>query len=65
MENDKDLLLVAMFTTLTVVMWVTFELVKTSKTTTVANPVQKAIAPFSPKVDTDMFTILSERRTYE
>lgn len=64
MENDKDLLLVAVFTFLTVSLWITFELVKTVKTTTVASPVQQIVTPLSAAIDIDLLTKLKERPTY-
>ena len=64
MENDKDLLLVAVFTFLTVSLWITFELVKTVKTTTVASPVQRIVTPLSATIDIDVLTKLKERPTF-
>lgn len=63
MNNDRDLLLVSIFTFLTVSLWVFFELVKTTKTTTVTTSVQKVIAPFTPNIDTDTLTNLVNRKT--
>ncbi len=62
--NDRDILLVAVFTFLTVSLWVFFELVKTIKTTTVTATVRQVITPFSPTIDTTTLTQLSTRRTY-
>ncbi len=64
MENDKDLLLVAVFTFLTVSLWITFELVKTVKTTTVTSPVQRVVTPLSASIDIDLLTKLKERPVY-
>lgn len=64
MENDKDLLLVAVFTFLTISLWITFELVKTVKTTTVASPIQRVVTPLSAAIDIDLLTKLKERPTY-
>lgn len=62
--NDRDILLVAVFTFLTVFLWVFFELVKTIKTTTVTPTVQRVIAPFSPSLDTATLKQISTRPAY-
>ena len=64
MENDKDLLLVAVFTFLTVSLWITFELMKTVKTTTVTSPVQRVVTPLNASIDIDLLTKLKERPVY-
>lgn len=64
MNDDRDLLLVALFTFLTVTLWIFFQLVKTTKTTTVPRPVQQILAPLTPKFDTDILTVLEKRKTY-
>lgn len=64
MDNDRDLLLVSVFTFLTVFLWIFFELVKTTKTTTVTPTVQQVITPFSPKLDTDILKVLDNRKVY-
>ncbi len=63
-NNDRDLLLISIFTCLTVGLWVFFELVKTVKTTTVSQSVTQVITPFTPKLDTDILTILSQKKVY-
>jgi hypothetical protein len=65
MDDDRDLLLVAVFTTLTVLLWVFFELVKTNHTTTVTRPVQQAVTPLTSKIDTDILDVLEKRSTFE
>ncbi len=64
MENDRDLLLISLFTFFTVTAWIFFELVKTTKTTTVPQTVSQILTPLSPKLDTDVFTMLENRTTY-
>lgn len=64
MENDKDLLLVAVFTFLTVSLWITFELVKTVKTTTVTTPVQHIVTPLNASINVDLLTKIKERPVY-
>lgn len=63
-HNDRDILLVSVFTFLTILSWILFELIKTVKTTTVTASVQQVITPMSPNIDTSIFTVLKERRTY-
>lgn len=64
MEQDRDILLVSVFTFFTVLLWIFFELVKTVKTTTVTPTIQQVITPLTSKIDTNILTILEERRTY-
>lgn len=64
MDQDRDLLLVAIFTTLTVFLWVFFELVKTTKTSTVSQPTQQIVSPLSSKIDTDTIMIIERKNTY-
>lgn len=63
-SSDRDILLVAVFTFLTVSLWIFFELVKTAKTTTVTSAVQQTITPFSPTIDTVTLDALSKRTVY-
>ena len=64
MENDRDLLLVSVFTFLTVFLWISFELIKTAKTTTVTAPVQRIVTPLSATIDIQILSQLKERKTY-
>lgn len=64
MDNDKDLLLVSVFTFFTVLLWISFELIKTVKTTTVTTPVQQMVTPLSANLDTQVISQLKERKTY-
>ncbi len=64
MDNDRDLLLVSIFTFVTVSLWITFALLKTAKTTTVAANTQQIVVPLSPKIDTDTITIVTTSKTY-
>lgn len=64
MEQDRDILLVSVFTFFTVGLWIFFELVKTVKTTTVSSTVQQVITPLTAKIDTDILTILENRKKY-
>lgn len=64
MSNDRDIFLISIFTFFTVVSWIFFELVKTSRTTTVTTNVQQIITPLSPTIDTEVFTVLQNRTSY-
>ncbi len=63
-QNDRDLLLISIFTCLTVGLWVFFELVKTVKTTTVTQRTTQIVAPFDPSIDTTILTTLQEKKVY-
>ncbi|MBI5449232.1 hypothetical protein HY948_02835 [Candidatus Gottesmanbacteria bacterium] len=63
-NSDRDLLLISVFTFLTVVLWIFFELVKTVKTTTVSTRTTQLIAPFAPTIDTDILKLIGQRRSY-
>ena len=64
MENDRDVFLISLFTFLTVSLWIFFELIKTTKTTTVPQTITKIIAPLTPSIDTDILEQLRARTTY-
>lgn len=63
-DSDRDLLLVSIFTFLTVLSWVFFEIIKTVKTTTIKQPVQQVIKPLKPTLDTGILDVLEERKNY-
>lgn len=64
MDNDRDILLIAIFTCITISAWIFFELVQTAKTSTVTTNTAKLVKPINPKIDIDTLTILSERTLY-
>ncbi|MCL4360264.1 hypothetical protein M1555_03370 [Patescibacteria group bacterium] len=64
MKADRDLLLVSVFTFFTVSLWIFFELVKTTKTSTVVPTVQNVIAPLPKSLDTAVLTSLAARKHY-
>jgi hypothetical protein len=64
MDDDRELLLISFFTFLTVALWIFFELVKTTKTTTVTPAAAQAIVPLTPTIDTDILTVLEEKQSY-
>lgn len=64
-DSDRDLLLVSIFTFLTVCSWVFFELIKTVKTSTVKTDTQQVIQPLNPKLDTGILDILEQRKSYQ
>ncbi len=65
MDEERDLLLVAVFTTLTIFLWVFFELVKTSKTSSVARPLQQIVSPLTSKIDITVLDELESRNTLD
>lgn len=64
MENDRDIFLVSIFTFLTIISWIFFELVKTTKTTTVTPTVEKIVRPLDPTLDTEVLSALELRKSY-
>ena len=64
MENDQDLLLISIFTFFTITLWVTFELLKTVKTTTVTQTIQEIVVPLDSKIDTDTLTNIANKKVY-
>ena len=64
MHNDRDILLVSVFTFLTILSWILFELIKTVKTTTITANIEQVITPLSPKVETQIFTVLQNKQVY-
>jgi len=61
MKSDRDLLLISLFTFITVLSWVFFELMKTTKTSTVTTTVNQIITPLTPKLDTDTLDMLEKK----
>lgn len=64
MDNDRDLLLISVFTFVTVSLWITFELLKTAKTTTLTRATQQIVIPLSPKIDTNTLEMITNSKTY-
>jgi hypothetical protein len=64
MDNDRDLLLVSIFTFLTVLVWISLELIKTVKTTTVSTPVAQIVTTLSSTLDTQILSQIKQRKTY-
>lgn len=64
MENDRDLLLISIFTFVTVSLWITFELLKTARTTTLTPTAQQIVVPLSPKIDTETLNLVINSKTY-
>lgn len=64
MQNDRDIVLISVFTFLTVLLWISFELIKTTKTTTVTTNVAQIITPLNPKMDGSVLDILQTKKTY-
>jgi len=65
MDNDRDLLLISIFTFATVSLWIIFELIKTVKTTTVSTTTQQIIVPLKPEFDIDTLTNVTNKRVYK
>lgn len=61
MKSDRDLLLISLFTFVTVLSWIFFELVKTTRTSTVAPIVNQIITPLTPALDTGTLDLLEKK----
>ncbi|OGG09014.1 hypothetical protein A2154_04200 [Candidatus Gottesmanbacteria bacterium RBG_16_43_7] len=64
MENDKDLLLVAILTFFTVFLWIFFEFTKTTRTSTIDPQITEILAPIDPTLKTEVLDILETRTVY-
>lgn len=64
MSNDRDLLIISIFTFFTVCLWITFELLKTFKTTTISNSTQQIIVPLNPKIDGETLSIIANKKVF-
>jgi hypothetical protein len=64
MENDRDILLIAIFTFLTVTLWIFFELVKTSQTPTVTASTEALVKPIQTTFDSQTINMLQQRQLY-
>jgi len=64
-NSDRDLMLIAVFTTMTVALWVFFELIQTTRTSTVSRPLQKAVRPMTSVINTEVLETLRTKQTYE
>ncbi len=62
--NDRDLLLISVFTFFTVTLWVFFEVLKTIKTTTIAPQVTQIVVPLSPKLDSQVIQTIVTKKSY-
>lgn len=62
--NDRDLLLISVFTFFTVTLWVFFEVLKTVKTTTITPTVTQSIVPLSPKIDAQILQTIATKKSY-
>jgi len=63
-RNDRDLVLISVFTFFTVTLWVFFEVIKTVKTTTVTPQVTQTIVPLSPTIDFDVLQTIAGKKVY-
>ncbi|MFH0749619.1 MAG: hypothetical protein V1917_01720 [Candidatus Gottesmanbacteria bacterium] len=61
MKSDRDLFLISLFTFVTVLSWIFFELAKTTKTSTVTPTVNQIITPLTPTLDTGTLDMLEQK----
>ena len=62
--SDRDLLLISVFTFMTVTLWVFFEILKTVKTTTVSSTTTQIVLPLDPKIDTQVVQLVESKKYY-
>ncbi len=62
--NDRDLLLISVFTFFTVTLWVFFEVLKTVKTTTLTQQITQTAVPLSPKIDSQLIQTIVNKKSY-
>jgi len=62
MKTDRDLFIVTLIITITVCIWITFELLKTTKTSTVSQSTQNLIVPLTPAIDVDTLKVLEGKK---
>jgi hypothetical protein len=65
MENDRDILLIAILTFITVFSWIFFDLIKTSQTSTISESTEQLLTPLTPTIDTETLNKLSLRINYK
>lgn len=62
-NQNRELLFISLFTLLTVIVWVSIELITTTRTSTITPQMQQLLTPLSPKIDTEVIDILSARES--
>lgn len=64
MRSDRDILLVSVFTFVTVVIWIFFELVKTTQTSTITKVTEQMLTPLPKEIERNVLSFLEERQPY-
>ena len=59
--NNRDVFFISLFTFLTVIIWVVADAYHTFVASTISAPLQRAIAPITPKLDTAIIQSLKKR----
>jgi hypothetical protein len=65
MDEDRDILIIAIFTFLTVSIWIFFELTKTSKSQAVTDQYTDVLKPLDPTLDSNIIKTLENRMIYK
>lgn len=63
-KRSKSILIIGLFTLLTVGSWVTFDVYRALVKTTIPNVLQKQTQPLTSKIDPDIMTNLKSRRQF-
>lgn len=62
-DNNRELLFISFFTLVTVVVWITLELIAASSTSTIPPQVMQLIKPLSPKIKSDVIEIIAAKKS--
>lgn len=62
--NERDLLLISVFTFFTVTLWVFFEILKTAKTTTISPSTTQIVQTLDPKIDSQTVEAIASKKEY-
>lgn len=65
MDNDRDILLITILTFFTVFAWIFFELIKTTRTSTVTEQTQQILKPVNATIDTETIQLLGARKNFK
>lgn len=63
-NSDRDLLLISVFTFITVAIWVFFEILKTVKTTTITASTTQIVQVLDPKIDMQTVQTIATKKQY-
>jgi len=65
MRSDRDILIVCIFTFITVVTWIFVDFVKTTQSSTVTSVTEELLAPLPGPIDQKLLRDLEARQAFE